>query len=99
MNQIDAMLAEHADALKRREHARQAFIAADADVHALTRVICDQAKAGVPGASLSYNMPWLKAGERASAAMMATLLPEVSPQQIADAYTRWTETLSRLVAA
>lgn len=95
---IEAILKEHADALVRRETARQAFAEADADAIGLTNVIREQGRAGLPGSSLSYNTAWLRAAERASAALFAGALPEAAPSQIEAARTRWKTTISRLLA-
>jgi hypothetical protein len=86
---IDTVLAEHSAALERRELARQAFVAADADAQALTALIREQGSVGVPGSSLAYNVDWLRAGERASEALFKALLPHTPPQQIAAARMRW----------
>jgi hypothetical protein len=96
---IDTMLQEHAAVLARREAARLAFIEADADAQALTRLINDQGASGVPGASLDYDRAWLQAGERASAALWKTLMPGTAPFQIAEAYQRWQARLEQLRAA
>lgn len=99
MNAIDNMLAEHAAALARREDARQAFAAADAECIAITNVIREQGSAGLPGSSLNYRTEWLRAAERASAALFEGHLPEAHPTQIEEARLRWKSTVQQLLAA
>lgn len=95
---IEAVLKEHADAMARREAARAAFAEADADVIGLTNAIREEGGAHLPGAA-NYKVEWMRAAERASAALFKGLLPEASPAQIEAARARWKATLSRLLAA
>lgn len=95
---IDAVLAEHAAALAAREMARQAFVKADADAQALTALIREQGSVGIPGSSLAYRTDWLRAAEKASAALFASLLPEPSIARIEAARSRWKAKLAQLLA-
>src|SRR4051794_8484185 len=97
MKPIDTLLNEHAAALVRREAARAAFAEADADVIGLTVVIREEGGAGLPGPP-NLKIDWMRAAERASAALFAGLLPEANPAQIDEARMRWKYTLSRLLA-
>lgn len=96
MNAIDTILAEHAAALARREEARQAFAAADAECIGLTNAIREQGGAGLPGPQ-NYKIEWMRAAEKASAALFAGWLPEASPTQIEEARLRWKASLARLL--
>jgi hypothetical protein len=85
---IDNMLKEHAKAMARREAARAAFAEADAEVIGLTNAIREEGGAGLPGPD-NYKIEWMRAAERASAALFEGLLPEASPAQVDAARTRW----------
>ena len=95
MKPIETMLNEHAAALARREAARATFAEADADAIGLTIVIREEGGAGLPGPA-NYKIEWMRAAERASAALFEGRLPEASPTQIEEARMRWKSTLSRL---
>jgi hypothetical protein len=97
MKPIETMLSEHAAALARREAARAAFAEADADAIGLTIAIREAGGAGLPGPA-NYKIEWMRAAEKASAALFEGLLPEATPAQIEAARIRWKSTLSRLLA-
>lgn len=94
---IDTLLAEHTAALARREAARAAFAAADADAVGITHALRDQGSAGLPGSSLAYKTEWLRAAEKAAAAMFSGRVPEASVNQIEEARLRWKASLARLI--
>lgn len=98
MKPIETMLAEHAAALARREAARDAFAAADADAIGLTSAIREAGGAGLPGPA-NYRIDWMRAAERASAALFEGKLPEASPTQIEESRLRWKQKLSQLTNA
>lgn len=95
---IDNMLKEHANAMARREAARATFAEADAEVIGLTNAIREEGGAGVPGPT-NYKIEWMRAAERASAALFEGRLPEASPTQIEEARLQWKQAISRLLAA
>jgi hypothetical protein len=97
MKPIDTLTNEHAAALVRREAARAAFAEADADAIGLTIALREEGGAGLPGPA-NYKIEWMRAAERASAALFEGRLPEASPTQIEEARSRWKSTLSRLLA-
>lgn len=93
---IAVLLKEHADVLARRRVARDAFIAVEAEAIALTELFGEHGRAG-PGANINYKVDWLRAGERAAAALREQGGPQVPISWVTAALQRWSQTLQRLV--